>query len=235
MESLVISLGGSIVYGESLNLNFLKKFSELIAGQKKYDRVGIVVGGGRLARMYIGELKKFGVNDNVLDEIGINATRMNALATATFFTDVNTKIPITVNEAAEMAHSYRHIVMGGTEPGHTTDTVSVLLAERIGAKMVINATSVDGVYSADPRKSPDARKFNRLSYDDAIKLSINASIGAGPNVFMDITSLNIAKRSSIEIHVVNGLDLNVYGRILSGTEHDGTVIGNFEDGMKIAK
>ena len=235
MESLVISLGGSIVYGESLNLNFLKKFSELIVGQKKYDRVGIVVGGGRLARMYIGELKKFGVNDNVLDEIGINATRMNALATATFFTDVNTKIPITVNEAAEMAHSYRHIVMGGTEPGHTTDTVSVLLAERIGADIVINATSVDGVYSADPRKSPDARKFSRISYDDAIKLSINASIGAGPNVFMDITSLNIAKRSSIEIHVVNGLDLNVYSRILSGVEHDGTVIGNFGDGINRAK
>ena len=102
------------------------------------------------------------------------------------------------------------------------------LQTQLGEKeMVINATSVDGVYSADPRKSPNARKFNRLSYDDAIKLSINASIGAGPNVFMDITSLNIAKRSSIEIHVVNGLDLNVYGRILSGTEHDGTVIGNF--------
>ena len=146
-----------------------------------------------------------------------------------------TKIPITVNAAAEMAHSYRHIVMGGTEPGHTTDTVSVLLAERIGADIVINATSVDGVYSADPRKSPDARKFSRISYDDAIKLSINASIGAGPNVFMDITSLNIAKRSSIEIHVVNGLDLNVYSRILSGVEHDGTVIGNFGDRMNRAK
>jgi uridylate kinase len=88
------------------------------------------------------------------------------------------------------------------------------------------------VYSADPRKSPNAQKFRKLSYDDAIKLSINASIGAGPNVFMDITSLNIAKRSSIEIHVVNGLDLNVYSKILSGTEHDGTVIGSFAAGEK---
>lgn len=229
MQSLVISLGGSIVYGDSLNLDFLKKFSDVISKLEAYDRIGIVVGGGRLARMYIGELKKFGVNDNVLDEIGINATRMNALATATFFHDVNTKIPTTVNEAAEMAHTYRHIVMGGTEPGHTTDTVSVLLAERMGARTVINATSVDGVYSKDPRKAADAKKFKKLDYDRAIELSIYASIGAGPNVFMDITSLNIASRSGIEIHVVNGLNLDVYNVISRGGEHEGTVIGRFPD------
>ncbi|MEM0156315.1 MAG: UMP kinase [Thermoplasmataceae archaeon] len=229
MESLVISLGGSIVYGDSLNMNFLKKFSEVIEKLETYDRIGIVVGGGRLARMYIGELKKFNVNDNVLDEIGINATRMNALAAASFLTNVNTKIPTTVNDAAELSHFYRHVVMGGTEPGHTTDTVSVLLAERIGAREVINATSVDGVYSSDPKKIPDARKFRKLDYDKAIELSIYASIGAGPNVFMDITSLNIAKRSGIRIHVVNGLNLEVYGTIARGADHDGTVIAHFPE------
>jgi Uridylate kinase len=57
--------------------------------------------------------------------------------------------------------------MGGTEPGHTTDTVAMLLAERIGANVMINATSVDGVYTADPRKDSSARKLENLDYDSA--------------------------------------------------------------------
>ncbi|AGO60896.1 MULTISPECIES: UMP kinase [Ferroplasma] len=224
MNSVVISLGGSIISKERLNLKLMEEFSETMKSISTYDKFGIVVGGGKLARTYISDLKKYNVNDNILDEIGINATRINALAMTTFFDDVNSKIPTNINDAAEMLHNYRYVVMGGTEPGHTTDTVSTLLAERIGSKVLINATSVDGVYSSDPKIDNDAKKFSKLSYNEAISLSIKNSTGAGTNVFMDITSLTIAKRAGIKIFVINGFDLNEYKNILYNEKCGGTVI-----------
>ncbi len=224
MKSVVISLGGSIISTDRLNLELMESFSVAMGDIKSYDKFGIVVGGGKLARTYISDLKKYNVNDNILDEIGINATRINALALTTFFDDVNSKIPTTINDAAEMVHNYRYVIMGGTEPGHTTDTVSTLLAERIGASILINATSVDGVYSGDPRADKNAKKFDRLSYNDAIELSIQNSKGAGTNTFMDITALTIAKRSKIKIFVVNGLNLDEYKNILYNSKCDGTLI-----------
>lgn len=224
MKPVVISLGGSIISKDMLQLEFIERFTKMLAGIKEYDRFGIVVGGGMLARTYISALKKYGINDNVLDEIGINATRMNALTVSTFLEDVNLKIPTSVNDASELLSFYRHVVMGGTEPGHTTDTVATLLAERIGAKVMINATSVDGVYTDDPRKNSKAEKIDHLSYDEAIKLAVDKSIGAGPNVFMDITALNIAKRASLKVCVIEGTNLNEYQNVLKGGKISGTVI-----------
>ncbi|MCL4329196.1 MAG: UMP kinase [Candidatus Thermoplasmatota archaeon] len=224
MESVVISLGGSIISGDPLNVKFLGEFCREISKFEKKTRFGIVVGGGKLARNYISSLRVLKVNDHVLDEIGIHATRMNALATATFLKDVNHRIPTSINDAAELMNLYSYTVMGGTEPGHTTDTVAALLAERVGAKKLINATSVDGVYSDDPKKNPNAKKILRLSHDEAISLSLKGSIGAGPSVFMDLTSLNIAKRSNIEIYVIDGSRVSEYGNILENGKTSGTLI-----------
>ena len=225
MESVVISLGGSIISSDGLNLQFMQKFVRTVTEMDSTFRFGIVVGGGNLARTYISALRNYHVNDNILDEIGINATRMNALALSSFLADSNSKIPTTVNDAAEFSRIYRFTVMGGTEPGHTTDTVATLLAERINARILINATSVDGVYSDDPKKVPDSKKFQALSYDEAIALALSKSVGAGPNVFMDLTALNIAKRSNIRIYVINGLELGEYGKIMKTGKTGGTIIG----------
>lgn len=224
MESVVISLGGSIISSNGLNLKFMQEFVKTIERLEGKYRFGIVVGGGTLARTYISALREYKVNDNILDEIGINATRMNALALSAFLPDSNSKIPTTVNDAAEFSRIYRFTVMGGTEPGHTTDTVATLLAERINARILINATSVDGVYTDDPKKVPDAKKLNKLTYDEAISLAIEKSIGAGPNVFMDLTALNIAKRSKIKLYVTNGLNLEEYGNIILKGKTEGTLI-----------
>ncbi len=225
MESIVISLGGSIISTDGLNLNFMENFARELQGFGGDYRFGIVVGGGSLARSYINDLRKYGVNDNILDEIGINATRMNALALSSFFADSNSKIPVTVNDAAELARIYRFTIMGGTEPGHTTDTVSTLLAERINARIMINATSVDGVYTDDPKKVKGARKIPSLTYDEAINLALSKSVGAGPNVFMDLTALNIAKRSRIRLYVTKGTDLSEYRRIITTGSTSGSIIG----------
>jgi uridylate kinase len=225
MDKLVISLGGSVFTDNPLRIGFIQKLAETVTDLRKSYQIGIVVGGGTLARSYISALRPEKVNDNVLDEIGIYATRMNALSFTSFLDNVNTKIPTTVNDAVEMISLYGCVVMGGTEPGHTTDTVAALLAERIGAGILINGTSVDGVYDSDPAKNKEAKKYSSLSYEDAIKKSIVSSVGAGPSVFMDLTSLVIAKRSSIKIYVIRGDDINEYLNICSTGKTKGTIIG----------
>lgn len=224
MESLVISLGGSILTDSPLNIEFMREMSKTVQRLRKDFRVGVVVGGGKLARAYISALRSENVNENVLDEVGIHATRMNALSFASFLENVNSKIPTTVNDAAEMLYLYDCVVMGGTEPGHTTDTVAALLAERIGAKILINGTSVDGVYDSDPKINPGARKITSLTYDEAISRSVGASAGAGPSVFMDLTSLNIAKRSGIRIYVIRGNDTAEYISICKDGKTKGSLI-----------
>ncbi|MFG1415363.1 MAG: UMP kinase [Thermoplasmataceae archaeon] len=225
MDKLVISLGGSVFTDNPLRIGFIQKLAATVTNLREKFQIGIVVGGGTLARSYISALRPEKVNDNVLDEIGIYATRMNALSFTSFLDNVNTKIPTTVNDAAEMISLYGCVVMGGTEPGHTTDTVAALLAERIGAGILINGTSVDGVYDSDPAKNRDAKKYSSLSYEDAINKSIVSSVGAGPSVFMDLTSLVIAKRSSIRIYVIRGDDINEYLNICSTGKTKGTIIG----------
>ncbi len=225
MEKLVISLGGSVFTDNPLRIDFIRELSMVVTELRKNYQIGIVVGGGKLARSYISALRPQKVNENVLDEIGIYATRMNALAFTSFLDNVNTKIPTTVNDAAEMIALYGCVVMGGTEPGHTTDTVAALLAERIGSRILINGTSVDGVYDSDPAKNKSARKHSNLTYEEAIEKSIVSSVGAGPSVFMDLTSLVIAKRSGIKIYVIKGDDIKEYDRICSSDKTNGTLIG----------
>ena len=225
MEKLVISLGGSVFTDNPLRIDFIRELSMVVTELRKNYQIGIVVGGGKLARSYISALRPQKVNENVLDEIGIYATRMNALAFTSFLENVNTKIPTTVNDAAEMIALYGCVVMGGTEPGHTTDTVAALLSERIGSSILINGTSVDGVYDSDPAKNRSARKHSNLTYEEAIEKSIVSSVGAGPSVFMDLTSLVIAKRSGIKIYVIKGDDIKEYDRICSSDKTNGTLIG----------
>ena len=86
MEKLVISLGGSVFTDNPLRIDFIRELSISVTELRKKYQIGIVVGGGKLARSYISALRPQKVNENVLDEIGIYATRMNALAFSNPFT-----------------------------------------------------------------------------------------------------------------------------------------------------
>lgn len=225
MESnIVISLGGSIISDDPIDIKFIRKFSSLI-GELKADRIGIVVGGGVIARSYIAALRKEGVKEYYLDRVGMLATLINARAVSTLIDGACPIIPESYDHATELLSSHRIVVMGGTGPGYTTDTVSTLLAESMGCRTVINATSVDGVYDSDPKLNTNAKKLPKLSYNEAILLASKASTGAGSNVFMDVVSLTIAKRSGIKIFVLHGRDLDQIKKAAEEGECGGSVIG----------
>ncbi len=223
---VVISLGGSIVYGDIIDSNYISSFRKFLEEQSKNTKIFLVVGGGKIARDYISIASKLGMDEFSQDRIGIMASRINA---SLFIGNYSyPKIAESVEEAVIASKSYPVVLMGGTEPGHTTDAVSLLIAERVGEKRVINMTSVGGVYNKDPRKYKDAKIIRRMSYRDAQEMFLNRDMNAGLNLPFDLISIKIAERSRIEICII-GEGIEDLKRAMLNGECQGTVIGISND------
>ncbi len=112
--------------------------------------------------------------------------------------------------------------MGGTRPGHTTDRVAASLARFVGAHRIVNATSVDGVYSADPKKDPGARLVPRMRFGDLVTLSGKGHRTAGPSVVFDPVAARVVARDRTPLSVVHGRDLRALRAALLGEPFHGT-------------
>ncbi len=222
-KSVVISLGGSVISGDPVNTELLEEYSRILE-QIDVDSIGMVAGGGSIARSYIRILREYGVSEFYLDNVGILSTRINAYAVSSILKDSSPIVPTSFEEAISLLNDHRIVVMGGVLPGFTTDAVSALFAESIGSKILVNATAVDGVYDVDPNTHPNASKIARLTYDEAIKLSFRVGQKAGSNVFMDSVSLGIAKRSHIRVFVIDGRSPEQIRNIVERGECSGTII-----------
>jgi len=217
---LVYSLGGSILAGrdtKSLS-EYAKALKELAAEHKIF----VVVGGGKIAREYIEKARALGASELFCDQIGIGATKLNALLLVAALGDAALQeIPGSYNQAAESLH--RIVVMGGLSPGQTTDAVSAMLAERVHADRLVIATSVDGVYTADPEKDPSAQKLERMTPRALVRLAIETEMKAGSRSPVDPLAAKIIERSSIPTAIVLGSEIeNLRKGALGG--HTGTEI-----------
>ncbi len=222
MKTVIISLGGSLIFGKGIDGEFLHEFSDMVRDLSEKYRFLIVVGGGRIARDYIEVARKNGMDEYNLDKIGILATKINAMLVKSYFSDMENVFMI---DRIDNFPDFRVAVMGGTEPGHTTDAVALLAAEYLKEKVVINATSVEGIFDKDPKKFSDAKLIKKISYKDLIELFWGNSIGAGPNVVLDLLSIKIAERSRIEIKVLNGKDIENLEKAIEGKVFRGTTVG----------
>ncbi len=166
-------------------------------------QVAIVIGGGNIYRGNIGHTR--GIDRNTGDFMGMLATVINALALQDAFVkagiETRVQTAIEMKEIAEpfiLKRAVRHmekgrtlIFAGGTgNPYFTTDTAAALRASEIGADALLKATKVDGVYSEDPLKNPDAVKFDRLSYAEALSRHLKV---------MDATAFSLCRENRIPI------------------------------------
>jgi len=222
MKSIVISIGGSVILSEEVTVSFLKKLSDLIKKISKQYKVFIVVGGGNVARKYIKLGRELGFDEQILDSLGIDITRVNAKLLTNFLEKSNTEIPITTNEAKNIDKSI--VVMGGTIPGHSTDMVSAELAEKIQADLFIIATNVDGIYDKDPNKYSDAKQIKEIKINQLIERFGTKWKMAGENTVVDGPALNIIKRAQLKTYVLNGKRLEQLEKAVNNQSFDGTII-----------
>lgn len=215
-----ISVGGSTFEDRE----YISALSDLLRELANH-RLFVVVGGGKLARTYIELCRGLGADETFLDDIGIDASRLNAKVLIAALGDVAYPRPLRdYDEALQWSKTYPIIVMGGTHPGHTTDAVAALLAERVRASKLIISTNVDGIYEADPKTHPDAKLIREMTQTELVELTSKMSQAAGSNVVVDPLAARIIFRSKIPSYVLNGTHLGRLRAAIAGASFKGSVI-----------
>lgn len=227
MEKVVVSLGGSVLVPGEDDARYLRDLADLLRDLSSRVRIFAVTGGGRIARYYIETGRELGLPERTLDEWGIAATRMNArLLGAALRGRANREPSTAYAEAARLSKRFPIVIMAGTRPGHTTDRVSASLARQVGAARIVNATSVDGVYTADPKTHLDARRIERMSFADLVALTGEGHQAAGPSIVFDPVAARVLARSRIPLRVVLGRDLGALKDAILGGPFHGTLVSD---------
>ena len=189
--------------------------------------VGVVIGGGNIFRGMAGAAT--GMDRATADYMGMLATVMNAMALADAFraAGVNARVqsalridqvvePYIRGKAIRYLEEGRVVVFGaGTgNPFFTTDTAAALRGAEIGADIVLKATKVDGIYTADPKKDPSATRFQRISFDEAIARNL---------AVMDATAFALCRDQRLPINVFSLFKAGALKRVVMG-EDEGTLV-----------
>ena len=220
---IVIKVGGSAI-APSLEAKRFSDYAKVIRSLAKDHTVLVVVGGGTPARQYINVTKELKASNALRDLIGIGVSRLNARLLISAMNDAAYPEPPRDYQEANLAmYSGKIVIMGGVQPGQTTDAVAAILAEYVHADLLIRTTSVDGVYTADPKVDKNARKIEHMTPQELLELVATMEMTAGANNIFDMLGAQIVKRSHIPMVVINGQDPNNITAAVNG-EKIGTLI-----------
>ena len=168
-ETIIISLGGSLVAPNEIDAGFLKNFRYCLQKYLGKRRFFIYVGGGKVARLYQKALLEFGADDADRDWLGINVTRLNAEIVKQAFIK-NSYLKVITDPTKKINTRKDILVAAGWKPGWSTDYCSVIMAKNSGLKTIINLTNIDYVYDKDPHKFSDVKQIKEISWKDFRKI-----------------------------------------------------------------
>ncbi|NDY94942.1 UMP kinase [Wenzhouxiangella limi] len=232
IRRVLLKISGEALLGE-LDYGIDPKVSSRIAAEvaaviEAGVEIGVVVGGGNIFR---GKgLSASGIDRVTGDHMGMLATVMNALAMqdALERAGVTTRVmsAVSVREVCEdyiRRRAIRHLqkqravifAAGTGNPFFTTDTAASLRAIEIGADLMIKATKVDGIYTADPMTDPEARRYDHISYDEVIERKLQV---------MDTNAIVLCRDQSMPIRIINLNQPGELQRLITG-ENVGTLVG----------
>jgi len=223
----VISLGGSIVAPDGVDEAFLKDFVALIGELLARDdkrRFILVTGGGGPARAWQNAYRNIAsstVNEEA-DWIGVMATRLNAQLVKAVMGEWCTQEVVYDPTQVEPLMG-RVLVAAGWKPGFSSDYDAVLLAERFQADAVINLSNIEKVYTDDPKKNPDAKPIDAISWADFCAM-VGDEWTPGKNVPFDPVASRHAARLNLKVICAAGKNLPNLKKILLGDDFIGTTI-----------
>lgn len=226
---IVISLGGSLLTRELTSENFKKYVDVFLSLKKDGHKIVVVCGGGKVCREYQAVARGLGVGRKGLDIIGIASTHLNAITLAVTMKANYVGLDIGWKNLADAVTRVKKyfgkniVVAAGYDPGHSTDYNAVMFADAVKADMVVNATNIDGVYDSDPKVNPDAKKFDRLSYDKFVKIISKNEQAPGEYRLFDLKAARLIRKIKLKTLIIDGSNPEEIIRAIEG-KHSGTEI-----------
>jgi uridylate kinase len=223
---IIISVGGSLIVPDKIDIEFLAKLNTFI---RKYIKQGkkffLVTGGGKTARNYrdAGKAVVGNMSNADLDWLGLHSTRLNGHLLRTIFSDI-AHPRIIENYDKKLENWTEPLVIGaGWLPGWSSDYDAVLLAKDYGGHLLLNLSNIDWIYDKDPKKFPDAKALKNLTWEECQQL-VGTEWSPGLNAPFDPIAAQLAKELGLTAIVTNGNDFENLEAIIEGKEFKGTVI-----------
>lgn len=226
-ETIVMSVGGSLIVPDTIDTTFLSNLKHFIETQiAEHNRRFIVItGGGQTARRYQDASRTVtNLSSDDLDWLGIHATRLNGHLLRTIFKDIAYPVVITnPDDILDIPQDTPLIIASGYRPGSSTDFRAIQIAQHVGASKMINLSNIDHVYTDDPKHNPNAEKIESISWNEFRKL-IPDEWDPGLSSPFDPIAAKEAEAHDIEVAIVNGANLGALTHYLEGKSFTGTKI-----------
>jgi len=226
-ETIVMSVGGSLIVPDQIAVDFLLKLKTFVEAETTSNgrRFIIIAGGGRTARRYQDAAAAVSpLTRDDLDWLGIHSTHLNGHLLRTILRDH--AYPIMIKNPDDILDVPTHekvVIAGGYRPGCSTDLRTIQIAERVGAKKVINLSNTDYVYTANPHENPDAQKITNITWSEFRKL-IPTDWDPGLSAPFDPIAAKEAERLEVEVAHINGDNLDALKNYLDGGDFVGTKV-----------
>ncbi len=223
-ETVVVSVGGSLIVPDQIDTHFLKKLKTLVLEQIKLGRRFVIItGGGKTARRYQDATR--GVADLTpedLDWLGIHATRLNGHLLRAIF-NRQAYPNLVKNPKRKLDTTKPVIIAAGWKPGWSTDYVATMFAKKLGATRLINLSNIDYAYDKDPKKYKSAVRIKETDWK-SFRALLPKKWDPGLSAPFDPIAAREAEKAGVEVTIINGSKLRQVEKYLEGDTFVGTKI-----------
>ncbi len=229
MNTILIKIGGSLLYNDKLAFNFdvIKKFTNWFKNQEHYNSCIFVVGGGKLSRFITDQAKSEMQEDHLRHRIGLKVTQVNSALVHGLFGEKESRYFENMEDllSAFKENQPKISIIGGTRIGGSTDTTAAEIASNLGISFIYKVSNIDYIYTNDPTLDANAKPYEKLSWEQYIKLfeeKFSQGHKPGMNIPVDFKCASFAQENGLCFRVCGGIDLDKkeFGEVLNR----GTVI-----------
>ena len=224
---IVLSLGGSLIIPDKVDVGFLELFRKIIMKNIKKYKFVVVCGGGKIARTYIEGLKDQPLKKKkyLQSLLGISTTRTNARFMTYFFgKDANQGIPHEMKQVRNLLAKHDIVFCGALryETKQTSDSTAAKLARLFNCDF-INLTNVSGLYDKDPKNNRSAKFIPEISHKEFLKMANKLVFHPGQHFVLDQTAAKIINKYKIRTFIIGG-DMKNLDKILNNKHFVGTIV-----------
>lgn len=219
-NKIVLKIGGSILYDNTLNVNFkiLEKVKIWYESNKdNYEKIAMVTGGGGLSRDLQKKIAGSIVGQEYLHNIAMYITQTNATVVHGYLGDMSIYIPKKLGDACEfLLDNGKTLISGGLKVGWSTDMDAAVFADLLDVDIVYKVSNIDYIYESDPKQNPSAKSFKDLSWKEYFKLfGIVEGDGhqANKSIPIDATCAQFCAKKGISFFVCGGENLEKKDRL----------------------